>query len=253
MRVPFLQASDPLPAPEDALTHPNGLVAAGGALTPERLLAAYKEGIFPWYSDGDPVLWWSPNPRMVLQTHAFKLRKSLAKRIRAFARAGDVTVRVDTDFAAVIAHCASARAHAGGTWIVPDIVDVYCAMHTRGIAHSVEVRRSGALIGGLYGMCVGRMFFGESMFTAEPDASKLALAALVHICLQENMPWIDCQQETAHLAFMGAQPMPRAQFLQGVRQLVTQSAVDWPGWKNQNLLDGLLNHHLRVMMAADGS
>jgi leucyl/phenylalanyl-tRNA---protein transferase len=240
MRVPFLALDEPFPAADQAAAHPNGLVAAGADLSPQRLLDAYRHGIFPWYSVGDPILWWSPDPRMVLATADFKLRKSLRKRIRALHEAGGASITIDQDFAAVIARCAGARDYADGTWIVPEIARAYTQLHAQGYAHSVEVRRDGALIGGLYGVCIGRMFYGESMFTNESDASKTALAALVHLCRAENMPWIDCQQETSHLAFMGAQPMPRAGFLRGIAQLVQQTSVDWQHWRKQDLLPALL-------------
>jgi leucyl/phenylalanyl-tRNA--protein transferase len=247
MQVPFLEPDEPFPPAEKAAARPNGLVAAGADLSPARLLAAYRHGIFPWYSDGDPILWWSPDPRMVLATNGFRLHKSLAKRIRALARAGNAAIRVDQDFARVIAHCAGARDYADGTWIVPDIARAYTQLHALGLAHSVEVRRGDALVGGLYGVCIGRMFYGESMFTTEPDASKIALAALVHLCRQEQMPWIDCQQQTAHLAFMGAQPMLRHVFLRGVAQQVAQTPVDWQHWRTQDLLPALM----RDMMDQD--
>jgi leucyl/phenylalanyl-tRNA--protein transferase len=236
MRIPYLEPDEPFPPPENAATRPNGLVAAGADLSSERLLAAYQNGIFPWYSEGDPILWWSPDPRMVLATQAFRVRKSLAKRIRSWAKSSEIVITVDQSFAEVIQACAGARDYAHGTWIVPEIAQAYLDMHRAGFAHSVEVRRSGALIGGLYGMCIGRMFYGESMFTHETDASKVALAALVHICQVENMPWIDCQQETSHLAFMGAAPMPRQQFLDGLRRLTAQSGVNWQHWQNRDLL-----------------
>jgi leucyl/phenylalanyl-tRNA---protein transferase len=241
MDVPFLLPDEPFPARLPLNTQPQGLMAVGGDLQTTRLLAAYQRGIFPWYSKGDPILWWCPDPRMVLATAQFKLRKSLAKRIRACTRDADVQVVVDRSFATVIAQCASARQHSGGTWIVPEIAQAYTALHQQGHAHSVEVWRKGALVGGLYGVCIGRMFYGESMFSLQNDASKIALAVLVHICQTEHMPWIDCQQETSHLAFMGAEPMPRRQFLQGVTSLTAQPAVNWQPWRaHQNLLT-LLN------------
>jgi leucyl/phenylalanyl-tRNA---protein transferase len=248
MRVPFLELDEPFPAADQAAARPNGLVAAGADLSPQRLLDAYRHGIFPWYSVDDPILWWSPEPRMVLDTGAFKLRKSLGKRIRALARAGGAAITVDTDFPTVVARCAGARDYADGTWIVPEIARAYTRLHVQGYAHSVEVRRNGALIGGLYGVCIGRMFYGESMFTHESDASKTALAALVHLCRAENMPWIDCQQETSHLAFMGAQPMPRKRFLHGLSQLVAQPPVDWQHWRKQDLLPLVLRDMMGQVM-----
>jgi leucyl/phenylalanyl-tRNA---protein transferase len=240
MRIPFLEQDDPFPPAHAAAARPNGLVAAGADLSPQRLLDAYSHGIFPWYSEGDPILWWSPDPRMVLATADFKLRKSLLKRMRALAREAGVTVTVDTDFAGVITHCAGSRDYAHGTWIVPEIAQAYLAMHHAGVAHSVEMWRGTRMIGGLYGMCIGRMFYGESMFAHETDASKVTLAALVHICRAEEMPWIDCQQETPHLAFMGAVPVPRSEFLRRVESLVRANAVDWQHWRRRNLLPEVL-------------
>jgi leucyl/phenylalanyl-tRNA---protein transferase len=236
MDVPFLLPDQPFPDLPAIAWQPEGLVAIGADLRPARLLAAYRRGIFPWYSEGDPILWWCPNPRMVLATTQFKLRKSLAKRIRALARQGDMHITLDQDFSGVIAQCAASRVHSNGTWIVPEIMQAYTDLHHTGHAHSVEVRQGGALVGGLYGVCIGRMFYGESMFSLHSDMSKTALAALVHICQAEHMPWIDCQQETAHLAFMGAQPIARTQFLQGVTRLTALPPVHWAVWQTRDLL-----------------
>lgn len=217
------------------MKYPNGLLAAGGALTVDWLLAAYNKGIFPWYSEGDPILWWSPAPRMVLQTSQFKLRKSLLKRMRQMAREG-WQIYVDRDFDAVIAACAGPRDGADGTWIMPEIVSAYGALHRAGHAHSFEVWQGDALLGGLYGVSIGSMFYGESMFTREPDASKAALAALVCQLLAWQCPWIDCQQQTGHLASMGASPLPRAEFLRGIAVLTQQPALPWQSVTLKDLL-----------------
>ncbi len=234
--IPLLGADDPLPPAERALTRPNGLVAAGADLRPARLLAAYRSGIFPWYSAGEPILWWSPNPRMVLAVNDFKLRPSLRKRIRQFQDAPEVRLAVDEDFHAVIRACADPRAGASGTWILPEMQEAYLALHREGHAHSIELRRGTALIGGLYGVSIGRMFYGESMFTRESDASKTALAGLIHLCREARMPWIDCQQQTGHLASLGALPVGRDRFLTGVRTLTDQDGPDWAALRKLDLL-----------------
>lgn len=185
----------------------------GADLSLERLIAAYQRGIFPWFSEGDPILWWSPDPRMVLATAQFKLSRSLAKKCRQIAKqeqAPDarIQIRTDTCFGDVIRHCSHTRAEQG-TWITQDIIDAYVRMHEAGYAHSVETWVEGQLVGGLYGICMGRFFFGESMFALQTDASKIALYYLVQFLRANHVPYIDCQQETAHLASPGAAAMPR--------------------------------------------
>ncbi|MBK9674702.1 MAG: leucyl/phenylalanyl-tRNA--protein transferase [Betaproteobacteria bacterium] len=203
--LPWITIGSSFPPVEQALVEPNGLLAAGDDLTPERLLDAYRHGIFPWYEAGQPVLWWSPDPRMVLPVEAFRLRRSLAKVVRN----GGFEIRVDTAFAAVMQCCARvARPGQDGTWITPGIVAAYSGLHRRGHAHSIEAWREGRLVGGLYGVSIGRMFFGESMFALERDASKVALAHLVAMLRARGFPLIDCQQETEHLASVGRGPFP---------------------------------------------
>ena len=190
-----------------------GLLAAGGALTTQRLEQAYRRGIFPWYSPGQPVLWWSPDPRMVLPTAEFRVHRSLKKALRAFLATPGCEIRFDSAFEKVIAHCAATPRHGQhGTWIVPALRDVYTLWHRTGTAHSVETWAGGQLVGGLYGVGIGRMFFGESMFAHATDASKIALAALVAFCRGHGIELIDCQQATAHLASLGAHEVPRAEF-----------------------------------------
>jgi leucyl/phenylalanyl-tRNA--protein transferase len=196
------------PPLEQALDEPEGLLAAGGDLSPGRLMAAYRRGIFPWYSAGQPVLWWSPNPREVLVPAEFRCSRSLAKTLRN--RGFEVTF--DRDFAGVLRACADRGEHASGTWITPEMHSAYCDLHARGRAHSVEVRLGGALVGGLYGVLMGRVFFGESMFSRERDASKVALARLVEKALVAELQLIDCQLPTAHLRSLGSKPMSRADF-----------------------------------------
>ncbi len=199
---------DWFPPLEQALDEPEGLLAAGGDLSPARLMAAYRRGIFPWYSAGQPVLWWSPNPREVLVPAEFRCSRSLTKTLRN--RGFEVTF--DRDFAGVMAACANRGEHSTGTWITPEMHAAYCELYAKGRAHSVEVRLAGELVGGLYGVLMGRVFFGESMFSRERDASKVALARLVDRALVAELQLIDCQLPTAHLRSLGSKPMSRADF-----------------------------------------
>jgi leucyl/phenylalanyl-tRNA--protein transferase len=196
------------PPLDQALEEPAGLLAAGGDLSPERLIAAYRAGIFPWYSPGQPVLWWSPDPRAVLFPEEFRCTRSLAKTLR---NAG-LTLSVDRDFDAVIDGCAAPRAASPGTWITAEMRAAYLELHRLGCAHSVEVWRGGALMGGLYGVRLGGVFFGESMFSRARDASKAALAHLVTLCRGNQIAVIDCQLPSRHLASLGARTIPRAKF-----------------------------------------
>ena len=225
--IPWLRSGAPFPSIETALAAPNGLLAASAELTPERLLEAYRQGIFPWYSAGQPVLWWSPDPRMVLFVDEFRVSRSLRKAVRQEV----FEIRVDTAFRTVIESCAVVpRSGQDGTWITPAVVDAYCALHARGFAHSVEAWRGGELAGGLYGVAIGRMFFGESMFARATDASKVALVHLVGILRERGMPLVDCQQETRHLASFGARPIARREFAERVAALVNCAAPEGP-WR----------------------
>ncbi|MCM0609554.1 MAG: leucyl/phenylalanyl-tRNA--protein transferase [Ideonella sp. WA131b] len=216
----WIDDGQPLPNASLALgpgTEAPGLVAAGGRVTPDRLLEAYRAGIFPWYSPGQPVLWWSPDPRMVLPVAEFRLSPSLKKTIRRFLRTPGCEVRVDLDLAAVIGACAGTpREGQEGTWIVPAMRDAYVAWGAMGQVHSVETWVQGRLVGGLYFVLLGRMAYGESMFSHATDASKIALAALVAGCRRRGIAWIDCQQNTRHLASLGAREVPRERFLEHV-------------------------------------
>jgi leucyl/phenylalanyl-tRNA---protein transferase len=214
--IPWLGAHDPFPPVERALAEPNGLLAAGADLAVPRLLEAYRNGIFPWYSEGQPVLWWSPDPRMVLFPREFKLSRSLRKRI---ARR-NFEVRADSAFDAVIRRCAAPRPGQDGTWITEDMIAAYNALHSAGHAHCVETWIGGALAGGLYGVAIGSMFYGESMFTDVADASKIALAHLVHQLERQGFGMIDCQMTTAHLARFGAREIPRVEFMRKLSTLV---------------------------------
>ncbi|MDR0700811.1 MAG: leucyl/phenylalanyl-tRNA--protein transferase [Azoarcus sp.] len=207
--IPWLGTIADFPAIDPALGTPEGLVAAGGKLSPEWLLAAYQCGIFPWFNEGDPILWWSPNPRLVLFPPEIRIRRSLRRALRQQR----FEVRVDTDFPAVIAACAAPRKSGDGTWIVPSMQTAYIEMHELGYAHSIECWRDGQLAGGLYGMALGRVFFGESMFSHETDASKVALVHLANLLETKGFAMIDCQMTTSHLLSMGAREIARSQFL----------------------------------------
>jgi leucyl/phenylalanyl-tRNA---protein transferase len=223
--IPWLRPHAPFPPVETALETPNGLLAASADLTAARLLDAYRHGIFPWYSVGQPVLWWSPDPRMVLFIDEFRVSRSLRKAVRQ----GGFEIRVDTAFRAVIESCAAAaRPGQDGTWITPAVVTAYCALHARGAAHSVEAWQEGQLVGGLYGVAIGRMYYGESMFAHVTDASKVALVHLVGMLRAHGMPLVDCQQETRHLASFGARPIPRHTFADHVSRLVNCAAPSGP-------------------------
>lgn len=210
--ITWLAPDDPperFPPHEAALSDPPGLLAAGGDLRPERLLAAYSRGIFPWYSPGQPVLWWSPDPREVLWPQEFRPSRSLRRAIRQRG----FRLHEDRDFAAVIDACAAPRSRSPGTWITPEMRSAYCALHQRGLAHSYEIWSGATLVGGLYGVRLGAVFFGESMFSRQPDASKAALAGLVGRCAALGIELIDCQLPSAHLRSLGSRPIPRREFL----------------------------------------
>lgn len=221
-------AEDRLPPTRLALPRGSdapGLLAAGGELTPERLTEAYSMGVFPWYSAGQPVLWWAPDPRMVLWVAEFKLSHSLRKTVARFARTPGCEVRIDSDFERVIAACASTpRDGQDGTWIVDDMVRAYGRWHALGAAHSFETWVDGELVGGLYGVGIGGMFFGESMFSHRTDASKIALAALICFCREHGIDLIDCQQRTGHLASMGGRELARNDFEAAVAQRAARPA-----------------------------
>lgn len=233
--IPWLEPHSPFPDVNEALTlDAPGLLAAGADLSPQRLLAAYKRGIFPWFSEGQPILWWSTDPRMVLQTAHFKISDSLHKSIKRVARSmqqgGRWQVRFDSAFEDVMRACAAPRKDGPGTWISEDIIDGYSGLHAMGYAHSSELWLDGELVGGAYGVCIGRMFYGESMFARVTDGSKIALAFLVDFLRSEGVKLIDCQQETAHLASLGATPISRTAFLAHLQQAIAEPAVQ--GWND---------------------
>lgn len=215
--IPWLHGDDPFPTLDSALREPNGLLAAGGDLTPDRLLAAYQRGIFPWFSVSEPILWWSPDPRMILFPDELKVSRSLARRLQK----DDYEIRIDSAFREVIRACGSIpREGQPGTWIVPAIVDSYCAMHELGYAHSVETWIDGELAGGLYGIAIGGMFCGESMFHRITDASKIAFVHLVRRLREQGCGMIDCQMYTRHLASLGGREIPRHEFTARLAELV---------------------------------
>ena len=199
---------DAFPPVDSALRDPDGLLAAGGDLSPKRLIAAYRRGIFPWYSRGQPILWWSPHPRMILVPSELKVSRSLAKTLRN----GGFEVRIDKDFDKVIAACGDSALRPEGTWISPDMRRAYVELHKLGYAHSAATYRDGELVGGLYGIALGKVFFGESMFSRESDASKVALKVLCDELRRREFTLIDCQMTTAHLASLGAKTISRSQF-----------------------------------------
>lgn len=223
----WLGPEDPLPDPSRAWNEPNGLLAASAQLGVERLLEAYRRGIFPWYSDGQPVLWWSPDPRMVLHLDELRVGRSLRKTLRAARRDARWRITLDACFERVMRECAAPRPGQDGTWITDAIRAGYGAMHRLGAAHSVEIWNGERLVGGLYGVSMGRMFYGESMFAREPDASKAALVSLATLLKAHGFSVIDCQQSTRHLASFGAREVPRAAFLERVGELVRQPGPDW--------------------------
>ncbi|MBS0292129.1 MAG: leucyl/phenylalanyl-tRNA--protein transferase [Proteobacteria bacterium] len=229
--LPWIQSPDAFPHPDHgwgANSPAPGLLAAGGELNVPYLLSAYRQGIFPWFSAGQPILWWSPDPRMVLHVNEFRLHRSLRRVLQRFRATPGCEVRVDSAFGAVIRACSQTpRAGQSGTWIVPPMVAAYEALHAAGHAHSVETWIDGRLVGGLYCVALGRAVFGESMFAHATDASKIALAALVCLCRREGVELIDCQQNTGHLATLGAREIGRGQFLRHVASAWTQPACSW--------------------------
>ena len=230
--IPWLQGDAPFPDVETALADPNGLLAAGDDLSAERLLAAYRRGIFPWFSAGQPVLWWSPAPRMVLFPAELKVSRSLAKVLRNSA----YEIRFDTVFQDVMRACAAPRPGQHGTWITDDMVNAYTKLHSLGYAHSVETWVEGELAGGLYGIAIGGMFYGESMFMRRRDASKIALVQLVRQLATRGFGMIDCQMRTGHLASLGGREIPRTEFSQRLAELINY-ALPTGNWTASKRID----------------
>ena len=233
--IPWLAPGQPFPPVSAALQTPNGLLAASAELSADRLLAAYPQGIFPWYSDEEPVLWWSPDPRMVLYTDELKVSRSFAKTLRKAAHDSSIQLRVDSSFDAVIEACAEPRGDEAGTWITDGVADAYMELHRRGLAHSIETWIGGRLAGGLYGVALGRMFYGESMFSRAPDASKIALATLVRVMQNERVRVIDCQQNTRHLASLGAREISRREFVTHLNASVRAAPITWAAYAKRPL------------------
>lgn len=233
--IPWLGTRTPFPDVSQALSEADGapgLLAVGGDLSPKRLLDAYRHGIFPWFSEGQPILWWSTDPRMVLFTDRLVVSASLKKTLKKVHKSmyGDHRwqVRFDTAFEDVMRACATPRKDGGGTWISSDIIRGYTGLHNHGYAHSSELWLDGQLVGGAYGVCIGRMFYGESMFARVSDASKVALVYLVHFLRANGVMLIDCQQETSHLASLGAAPIPRTEFITLLQQAIAQPPIqEW--------------------------
>ncbi len=230
--IPWLEPDSPFPDISTALTEQDGasgLLAAGADLSADRLLDAYSQGIFPWFSDKQPILWWSTDPRMVLFTDRFavshSLRKTLKKVDQSHFNGGRWRLSFDNAFDKVIRACAAPRSYASGTWISQEMIDAYSSLHQRGYAHSAEVWLDGELVGGAYGVCIGQMFYGESMFTQVTDGSKIALAYLVRLLKSQGVAMIDCQQETAHLASLGAAPITRTEFISHMNNAIRQAPV----------------------------
>lgn len=230
--IPWLTAETPFPSVDTALTEADGaagLLAAGADLSPQRLLEAYRHGIFPWFSEGQPILWWSTDPRMVLATDDFivsaSLKKTLKKIDASIREKGPWQVRFDTAFEAVMRACAAPRNGVPGTWISDEIIAGFTGLHRLNHAHSAELWRADELVAGAYGVCIGRMFYGESMFAHVTDGSKVALAYLVYFLRIHGVALIDCQQETAHLASLGAAPVGRAEFLRRMRAANSQPDI----------------------------
>ena len=233
--IPWLGEDDPFPPVELALTNPNGLLAAGADLSSSRLLDAYARGIFPWYSEGDPLLWWSPDPRMVLVPGELHVARSL----RRVVRSRKYSVTFDRAFVDVMLGCAEPRDGQDGTWITGEMVNAYTSLASLGYAHSVETWADDVLVGGLYGVAIGRMFFGESMFARRTDASKVALVHLVRQLERWNFRLIDCQMSTDHLASLGAREISRDDFVEDVSHLVRLEPVRGPWVPDPDLAESV--------------
>lgn len=229
--LPWLEPGQSFPAASRAWGTQSplpGLLCAGNDLQVDTLRSAYSQGIFPWYNEGQPPLWWSPDPRMVLHVNEFRMHPSLKKTLRKFAKAASCEIRIDSAFDEVIRACSgSAREGQSSTWIVPEMIDAYIELHRAGFAHSIEAWREGQMIGGLYCVAIGLAVFGESMFHRATDGSKIALAALVALCRRHHLPLIDCQQNTGHLASLGAREIPRETFVACVKHLTSQAVPAW--------------------------
>ncbi|HUQ89528.1 MAG TPA: leucyl/phenylalanyl-tRNA--protein transferase [Vicinamibacterales bacterium] len=238
--IPFLGPADPFPAVEHALEQPDGLLAAGGSLTTRRLVDAYRRGIFPWFNEGDPILWWSPDPRTVLRPSQIHVSHSLRKKLRKES----FLITIDRVFSRVLDGCAAPRPGDTGTWLSMPMRRAYTSLYSVGLAHSIEVWMDGELAGGIYGVAIGQMFFGESMFSRRTDASKIAVVRLAAQLDRWGFPLIDCQLETDHLVSLGAEHLPRRAFIAEVARL---TALDGPKWDIDPDLAGSREHAPRII------
>ena len=223
-----LDPPDAFPDVEHALVEPDGLLAAGGDLSSERLLAAYRRGIFPWYEEGQPILWWSPNPRCILRPESLHVATRLKRQINA----SSLTLSFNSAFVDVVRACAGKRESQRGTWITQEMLSAYERLHNEGWAHSIEVMDGDQLVGGIYGLCIGRVFFGESMFSAEANASKIALLGLSDHMMSNQMSLIDCQVESPHLLTLGAITIPRSEFIETLDD-ACNAAEPHQGWPTE--------------------
>lgn len=229
--LPWIETDQPLPPPERAWgadSSAPGLLAASSRLSSHRVEQAYAQGTFPWYSQGQPVLWWSPDPRMVLYPHAFRFHRSLQQSLKRQLQAPNTRLCFDRAFTQVMQRCASSLRHGqNGTWIVPRMIEVYTELHQQGLAHSAELWQGDQLVAGLYFVSLGQAVFGESMFTTVRDGSKMALSLLVSVCLHHHLPMIDCQQNTPHLASLGAREIDRQSFMDTLTRAQRENTVHW--------------------------
>lgn len=233
------------PNPEQADPEGEGLICIGGDLKPTTLLSAYSQGLFPWFNEDEPICWWSPDPRCIMLPQQFKPSKSLIRNMKKF----DYQIRVDQAFEQVIQHCAAPRSYSEQTWISQNFIENYVALHQLGVAHSIEIWEDDTLIGGLYGLNLGRGFFGESMFNTRTDTSKMAYFALMQLAITENFPWIDCQLPNDHLMHLGAITISRQEFLKSLKKVIHQEKVDWQRYQNSvfSSKDLALYHTLQPM------
>jgi len=232
--IPWLRPGGPpsaFPPVETALVDPDGLLCAGGDLSPERLIEAYRRGIFPWFSAGQPILWWSPDPRTVLYPSELRVSRSLGKALRNRG----YTVSVDHAFAGVIDHCADRALRPEGTWITPEMRAAYLRLHELGWSHSVETWEAGRLVGGLYGVALGRVFFGESMFSIARDASKVALWGLARLLRERDVRFLDCQVASGHLSSLGARSLPRREFLRELAAATADPLRPDQSWRGSSI------------------
>ena len=243
--IPFLGPADPFPPVEQALDQPDGLLAAGGSLTTRRLVEAYRHGIFPWFNEGDPILWWSPDPRTVLRPSQIHVSRSLRKTLRKES----FLLTIDRVFTRVLDGCAAPRSGDSGTWLSLPMRRAYASLHAEGLAHSIEVWMDGELAGGIYGVAIGRMFFGESMFSRRTDASKIAMARLAAQLDRWEFPLIDCQLETHHLLSLGAEQLSRRAFIADVTRL---TGLAGPKWAIDADLAGSAEHAPRTLKQGSG-